>query len=416
MKKRKSVQKFGQTFSFALLVWYNKVRMILRTVSCLKLFHLSDLHLGIRLNEVSLIEDQRHILEQILDYVRSERPDGIILAGDIYDRSVPSEEAVNLYDSFMTELARLKVYVFVISGNHDSASRLSCCSRLISGCGIYVSGSYNGEIQKIELQDQYGAVNIYLLPFVKPAMVKHFLEEAEAVKIESYHDAVAKVVTGLAVDSSQRNVIVTHQFVTGAERCDSEDVSVGGTDNIAAEVFADFDYVALGHIHGPQWVGGQERIRYCGTPLKYSFSEAGQEKSITVVELGEKGQLEIKLLPLKPVHDLRILRGKYEELMLKENYEGTNRDDYLKIILTDEDEVPNVMNRLRTVYKNILQLEYDNTRTRNSENLVLAENVRLKSELELFAEFFEKQNGRTLAPEQEDYLRDLIEALKEADS
>jgi len=381
----------------------------------LKLFHLSDLHLGIRLNEVSLIEDQKYILKQVLDYVGSEKPDGVIIAGDIYDRSVPSEEAVNLYDSFMTELARLHIPAFVISGNHDSAPRLSCCSRLLSDSGIYVSGSYNGNVERITLKDKFGSVNIYLLPFVKPAVVRHYLDEADAVGIESYHDAVAKVVAGFKLDTNERNVIVTHQFVTGAERCDSEDISVGGTDNVAAEVFADFDYVALGHIHGPQNVGGQERIRYCGTPLKYSFSEAKHEKSITVLELGEKGNIRINLLPLKPLRDLRILRGKYEELMLKENYEGTNREDYLKIILIDENEIPNVMNKLRTVYKNILQLEYDNTRTRSSENIVLVENVSMKSELELFAEFFEKQNGQTLDEEQAEYLRNLIEQLKEAD-
>lgn len=381
----------------------------------MKLFHLSDLHLGIRLNEVSLIEDQKYILKQVLDYVGSEKPDGVIIAGDIYDRSVPSEEAVNLYDSFMTELARLHIPAFVISGNHDSAPRLSCCSRLLSDSGIYVSGSYNGNVERITLKDKFGSVNIYLLPFVKPAVVRHYLDEADAVGIESYHNAVAKVVAGLKLDTNERNVIVTHQFVTGAERCDSEDISVGGTDNVAAEVFADFDYVALGHIHGPQNVGGQERIRYCGTPLKYSFSEAKHEKSITVLEFGEKGNIRINLLPLKPLRDLRILRGKYEELMLKENYEGTNREDYLKIILTDENEIPNVMNKLRTVYKNILQLEYDNTRTRSSENIVLVENVSMKSELELFADFFEKQNGQTLDEEQAEYLRNLIEQLKEAD-
>lgn len=381
----------------------------------MKLFHLSDLHLGIRLNEVSLIEDQKYILKQVLDYVGSEKPDGVIIAGDIYDRIVPSEEAVNLYDSFMTELARLHIPAFVISGNHDSAPRLSCCSRLLSDSGIYVSGSYNGNVESITLKDEFGSVNIYLLPFVKPAVVRHYLGEADAVGIESYHDAVAKVVAGFKLDTNERNVIVTHQFVTGAERCDSEDISVGGTDNVAAEVFADFDYVALGHIHGPQNVGGQERIRYCGTPLKYSFSEAKHEKSITVLEFGEKGNILINLLPLKPLRDLRILRGKYEELMLKENYEGTNREDYLKIILTDENEIPNVMNKLRTVYKNILQLEYDNTRTRSSENIVLVENVSMKSELELFADFFEKQNGQTLDEEQAEYLRNLIEQLKEAD-
>lgn len=382
----------------------------------MKLFHLSDLHLGIRLNEVSLIEDQKHILEQILNYVRNERPDGIILAGDIYDRSVPSEEAVNLYDNFMTELAALQVPVFVISGNHDSAPRLSCCSRLISNSGIYVSGAYDGEVHKIRLIDQYGNVNFYLLPFVKPAIVKHFLEDKEAGKIESYHDALAKVIANLDINRNERNVIVVHQFVTGAERCDSEDIAVGGVDNVAAEVFVDFDYVALGHIHRPQNIGGEERIRYCGTPLKYSFSEANHEKSITVVKLGAKGTLELNLIPLKPLRDLRILRGKYEELMLREIYAGTNTDDYLKIILTDEDEVPNAMNRLRTVYGNILQLEYDNARTRSNENIGFVENIKLKNEFDLFAEFFEKQNGQSLIPEQEEYLRNIIAELKEAEN
>lgn len=381
----------------------------------MKLFHLSDLHLGKRLNEVSLIEDQKHILEQILDYVRQEKPDGVILAGDIYDKTVPSEEAVNLYDDFLTELAVLKVPVFIISGNHDSAPRMSCCNKLISASGVHISSSYSGKEQKITLTDEFGKVNIYLLPFVKPATVKHFMDEEAAAKIESYHDAVAAAVSSFNVDKSERNVLVAHQFVTGAERCDSEDVSVGGTDNVAAEAFNDFDYVALGHIHGPQNVGGQERIRYCGTPLKYSFSETKHNKSITVVELGAKGALSISLLPLVPLHDLRVLRGRYDELMLLENYEGTNVEDYLKIILTDEEDIPNVMNRLRSVYKNLLQLEYDNARTRSSEQLELVEDIKRKNELELFAEFYEKQNGQSLGTEQEDYLRTLIEALKEAE-
>lgn len=381
----------------------------------MKLFHLSDLHLGIRLFEVSLIEDQRYILQQILDYVRELLPDGVILAGDIYDRSVPSEEAVCLYDAFITELAALHVPVFIISGNHDSAPRLSCCNELMSDRGVYVSSSYKGVEQKVVLTDEYGKVNIYLLPFVKPAIVKHYIADDVADKIESYHDAVATAIGNLAVDESERNIIVSHQFVTGAERCESEDVTVGGTDNIAAEAYAAFDYVALGHIHGPQDVGGQKHIRYCGTPLKYSFSEAKQEKSITVVELGPKGNLAVSKLPLKPLHDLRVLHGTYDDLMLLDNYKHTATDDYIKVVLTDEDDVPNAMNRLRTVYPNVLQLEYDNKRTRSSRELDLVEAVEQKSELELFAEFFEKQNGMSLEEEQVKYLSQLIEELKEAE-
>ena len=381
----------------------------------MKLFHLSDLHLGLRLFEVSLIDDQRYILNQILAYVGSEKPDGVILAGDIFDRSVPSEEAVNLYDSFITELANMNIPVFIISGNHDSAPRLSCCNKLMSDRGVYISSSYDGTEQKVTIADEYGNVNIYLLPFVKPANVKHYLSEDEAEKIASYHDAVTVAITRLNVDTAERNIIVTHQFVTGAERCESEDVSVGGTDNVAAEAFADFDYVALGHIHGPQDVGGKKHIRYCGTPLKYSFSEAKQEKSITVVELGAKGEINVSQLPLTPLHELRILRGTYDELMLLENYKNTNTDDYVKVTLTDEEDIPNAMNRLRTVYRNILQLEYDNKRTRSNAELDAVTSVEKKSELELFAEFYEKQNGAALGAEQVEYLRELIEELKEAE-
>lgn len=252
-----------------------------------------------------MLEDQKYILTQILSLVEDEHVDGVLLAGDLYDKSVPSTDAVQLLDWFLTRLARLNVSVFAVSGNHDSPERVAFGARLLSSRGVYLSPVYDGNVEKISMPDAYGEVAIYLLPFVKPAVVRHVFEEEE---INSYQDAVYAAVSHLEINPQVRNVLVAHQFVTGAARCESEEILVGGLDNVDAAVFDDFDYVALGHIHSPQYVG-RETIRYCGTPLKYSFSEAEQEKSVTVVELREKGQVEIQKLPIKPLREMRRIRG-----------------------------------------------------------------------------------------------------------
>ncbi len=375
----------------------------------MKIVHLSDLHLGKRVNEFSMLEDQEDILTKIIQVIDDVKPDAVIVAGDIYDKSVPSAEAVELFDDFLWKLAQRKLQVFIISGNHDSAERIAFASRLIDASGIHLSPVYNGAVEPITLQDAYGPIRFYMLPFVKPATVRRFVEDAE---INSYTDAVRVAVAAMQMDPAQRNVLITHQFVTGATRSDSEDVSVGGADNVDASVFDGIDYVALGHIHGPQSIG-TDRIRYCGTPLKYSFSEAKHTKSVTVVTLAEKGSLTVETVPLVPKHDMREIRGVYADIMSRSSYEGTATDDYLRVVLTDENDIPDVMSRLRVIYPNVMKLDYDNKRTRTVNAIHGAEQMEVKTPLDLVAELYELQNGQPLSPEQKQFSRELIEKIWE---
>lgn len=379
----------------------------------MKLMHLSDLHLGKRLNEFSLLEDQSFILQQLVELVRSEQPDCVLLAGDIYDKPVPPAEAVTLFDDFLNKLAQLTT-VCVTSGNHDSAERLAFGAQLMREGGVHLCGLYTGEPQCVTLQDAYGSVHIYLLPFLKPAHVRHCLPPTEAEQVTTYHEALRCAVERLHINAAERNVLVAHQFVTGAQTAGSEAVNVGGVDNIGAEVFAAFDYTALGHIHRAQNVGS-ERVRYSGTPLKYSFAEWQQEKSVTLVELGEKGSVSVTALPLAPLRDLRKLRGSYEELMSREFYDELPKDsdgllrDFYHLTLTDEEDVPDAVQKLRSVYKNLLQLEYDNKRTRTDNAIEGAERVVEKSPLELMEEFYQLQNNQALSEKQRAYLQGLLE-------
>jgi len=377
----------------------------------MKLIHLSDLHIGKRVNEVSMMQDQEYILARILEIVDTEHPDAVLICGDVYDKSVPSAEAVTLFDDFLYRLAQRKLQVFIISGNHDSPERLAFGGRLMQQQGIHLSPVYNGSISPITLPDDYGDVHFWLLPFIKPAHVKRFYPEAG---IESYTDACRVALENLGLDTARRNVLLTHQFVTGSATCDSEEISVGGSDNVDAEVFADFDYVALGHIHGPQNIGS-ERIRYCGTPLKYSFSESTHKKSVTVVELAEKGNLQVRTVPLKAKHDLRQIRGTYAEVTAKSFYENTAVEDYLHITLTDEEDVPEAVARLRVIYPNLMKLSYDNTRTRSSTVIDGAADVQKKSPLELFGELYQLQNGQGMSETQQVFMQQLIESIWEGE-
>ena len=383
----------------------------------MKLLQLSDLHLGKKLNEFSLYEDQKYILQSIVQLIGAKQPDCVLLAGDIYDKPVPPAEAVVLFDEFLNQLAALKVPVCIISGNHDSAERLSFGAQLMSSSGIHFAGSYNGQPQQLVLEDEFGRVNIFLLPFLKPAIVKHWAPEEAAAEITGYHDAVKYAVSQLPLVQSERNVLVAHQFVTGAVTAGSEAVNVGGLDNIGADVFADFDYVALGHIHNPQNVGGNERIRYCGTPLKYSFSEWQQQKSVTMIELAEKGNVKLTLLPLTPLRELRYLKDSFENLMARPTYamfpidENGCLQDFYYLTLTDENDVPNAMQRLQSVYKNLLQLDYDNKRTQANAELELTENPVEKTPLELIDDFYRLQNNQELSEEQKQYLTALLSEL-----
>ena len=375
----------------------------------MKLIHLSDLHIGKRVNEISMIEDQEYILLQILQIIDDEKVDALLIAGDVYDKSVPSAEAVTLFDDFFFRLAKRKIPVLIISGNHDSPERLAFGNRLLELGGIHISPVYDGKTQSVTLADEYGEVVFHLLPFVKPAHVKRYFSD---VAIESYTDALRVAVEKMGIDPAVRNVLLTHQFVTGAATCESEEISVGGSDNVDASVFSDFDYVALGHIHGPQNIGSN-RIRYCGTPLKYSFSEETHHKSVTVVNLGKKGELELQLRPLTPRHDLRSIRGTFEALTDKSFYKGTATDDYLHIILTDEEDVPEAIGKLRVIYPNLMKLSYDNTRTRTNQVINGAEDVQRKSPLELFDELYELQNNQPMSEEQRNFTQELIESIWE---
>ena len=376
----------------------------------MRLIHLSDLHLGKRVNEFSMLEDQQYILEEILRIIDSEKPDGVLIAGDVYDKTVPSAEAVTLLDEFLVQLSKRDTQTFLISGNHDSAERLAFGGRLMEQSGIHIARVYNGVLAPLTLRDEYGPVDLYLLPFLRPVQVRRFFPESE---IATYTEAMAAVLGAADIDKAHRNVLVTHQFVTGAQTCDSEELSVGGTDNVDVSVFDDFDYVALGHIHGPQKIG-RETVRYCGTPLKYSFSEVGHKKSVTVVELAEKGSVAIRTVPLVPKRDMSELRGAYNELMLRENYEGKPfRNDYLRITLTDEEDIPNAVNNLRTVYPYIMRLDYDNRRTRTESHVDGAEQVERKRPLTLFEEFYESQNGQPMSEEQRSFAKQLMERIWE---
>lgn len=376
----------------------------------MKLIHLSDLHLGKRLNEFSLGEDQEYILNQILQIVEAEQPDAVVIAGDVYDKAIPSVEAVSLFDEFLVRLAGLHIHIFVISGNHDSPERIAFGSRLLEETGIHLSPVYGGSVEPVTLEDAFGPVDFYLLPFVKPIHVRRFFPEDPT---DTYTQALSTAVGHMNLDEHRRNVLVTHQFVTGASRSDSEEISVGGADNVDSAVFDAFDYVALGHIHSPQHCGS-EKIRYCGTPLKYSFSEAKDTKSVTVAELKEKGNLVIRTVPLKPLRELVELRGTFEELTDRHFYENTTwTRDYVRLTLTDEEDIPDAVGKLRLIYRNLMKLDYDNARTRSNAEITGAQAQDTRSPLELFASFYELQNNRPMTAEQLVFLEELIARTEE---
>lgn len=374
----------------------------------MKLLHLSDLHLGKRLRECSLLEDQRHILGEILRIAREESPDGALLAGDVFDKSSPSAEAVALCDEFLTALSALVPHVFVLAGNHDSPERLAFGGRLMERSGVHISPVYGGTLAPVALSDAFGPVYVWLLPFLKPAQVRRFFPDTE---IASESDAVRAALAGLPLDPAARNVLAAHQFVAGGVRCESEELSVGGSGGVDAALFDAFDYVALGHLHGPQRVG-RDTLRYCGSPLKYSFSEARQHKSVTVVELAEKGSVTVRTVPLPPLREVWELRGTYLELTARSFYEGTSyQEDYVHITLTDEEDVPEAMGRLRAVYHNLLKLDYDNTRTRTGGGLPQPEEAEAVSPLALFARFYEARNGKPMNGAQRELVQSLMEEI-----
>ena len=443
----------------------------------MRFLHISDLHLGKRVNEYSMIEDQAYILERIADIADEERPDAVLIAGDVYDRTVPPAEAVSLFDRFLVRLSRAGHRVLAVSGNHDSAERLAFGGRLMEGSGVCIAPPYSGRIVPQVLSDSFGEVRIWMVPFLRPAAVRPFFPDLE---IASHTDALAAVISSMEIDPAQRNVFLGHQFVTGASQSGSEEIIVGGEGAVDASVFAPFDYTALGHLHGAQNVrsadhpsemqgpkrtdrrpeaqgpesadrkleaGSQagtndllgarspeatdrllgvrepgdpnslpgtrnienSRIRYCGTPLKYSFSEVRQRKSVTIAELGAKGDLKIREVPLVPLRDMTEIRGSYEEVTLRSFYEGKDfKDAYLRITLTDEDDVPDAMAKLRVIYPYLMKLDYDNLRTRTSLEVGSPANLEKRTPLGLFEELFGLQNGRPMSEGQRALAQDLI--------
>lgn len=370
----------------------------------MKFMHISDLHIGKKVNGFSMLEDQKAILSEILDIVDKTNVEAVLIAGDIYDKGIPSLEAVELFDKFITALSNKKKTVFIISGNHDAPERIAFASKILDRDKIYISPVFDGKVKKVELNDKYGKINFFLLPFIKPAVVKRFYPESN---IESYNDAVKTVLESLNVNAEERNILICHQFVTGASRCDSEEVSVGGLDNIDISLFSKFDYTALGHIHGAQFVGN-ENIRYCGTPLKYSFSEVHHKKGVLIIELKEKNDINIDKILLHPVRDMREIRGTYDELMSRKNYTEKNRFDYLHVTLTDEEEIPNAYEFLREIYPNIMRFDYDNKRSQTDFEVDFNTVLELKTPFEIFSDFYKLQNGTDLNNVQSEFIIKLI--------
>ena len=392
-----------------------------------KLIHTADLHIGKSVCEHSMLDEQRYILASILDVVKREKPDAFLIAGDVYDKSVPSAEAVAVLDDFLVRLSETGTKVFVLSGNHDSAERIAFGGRLMQSRGVYVSPVYSGEFMPVTLKDDLGEVDVWSLPFVRPATVRACLESDEQrAQVTDYTSAMRMAIAQMNFTPGRRNVLLAHQFVTGAERSESEE-NVGGLDNVDASVFEGFDYVALGHIHKPQNVSKDEagvaRVRYSGTPLKYSLSEASHKKSLTVIELGVKAEIglaniDVREIPLSPMHDVREIRGTFAELVSpefqrKQLADGFKLDDYVYVKLTDENDVPDAALKLRGIYPNLMMLDYDNERTRNQKIVVGEGKAEQKTPMELFGEFFSDMTKRELNEEETEFVRDMIESIWE---
>lgn len=381
----------------------------------MKIVHLADLHLGKILQEQSLIEDQEYMLKEIINIIKAEKVQVLLISGDVYDRSVPPTEAVNLLDSFFKILIKeLKIKVFIISGNHDSKDRLGFGNKIFEDEGLYIESKYTGTLKKVKLEDEYGPLNIYMLPFIKPVEVKKFFEE----DLENNYDlAINKIIEKEEINETERNIIMVHQFVTAGnvkpERTESEVLSLGGIENVDVSNFKSFDYVAIGHVHRPQKIG-RDTARYAGTILKYSFSEINHNKSIPIIDIKEKGNITINLLPLKPLRDMREIKGPIEELIKEENYKEGNLEDYIKAIITNEEPVYDAIGKIKKIYPNTLKLEIQNSKTINSntEQNINLEEVKKKSELELFSDFYKLQNNLDLNEKQKEIVKNIILEVK----
>ena len=372
----------------------------------MKIAHISDLHLGKQLYSFSLTEDQEYILNKIVSVIKEQKVEVLLIAGDIFDKNVASLDGIKLFRKFLNDLVKNQIAVMIISGNHDSPERLTFGAEFMKSHKLYFSKVYDGTIEPVILQDEYGPVNFYLLPFIRPAEVKHFFPDEQ---IKSYEDAVKLAVKNLNIDKAQRNIILSHQAIINAQTCDSEESIIGGLDTISADIYNDFDYCALGHIHTPQKI--RDNVIYCGSPLKYSTSEMKKDKSMPIIELGEKGKIEINYEPLIPLRDIREIKAKFYEIIEMAKKDPYNKEDYINIILTDENETMDALSTLRESYPNIIHLSYENSSTQNTANLddIVFDNK--TSPLELFEDFFENRGGRQLTSEEKDFMQNLIEKI-----
>ena len=371
----------------------------------MRFLHISDLHLRKRVYEYSMLEEQKNALWQVLSAVDEKNVEGLFIAGDIYDKSIPTIEAIELFDSFLVELSNRNIDVYIISGNHDSPERVGFGADFFKSKRIYISKAYDGDIQYVDKEDLYGKIRIHLIPFLKPTNVRRFHQETE---IADYNSAIRTVVEDIKLCEDGRNVVLVHQFITGAVRSQSEESFLGGMDNIEYDLFDEFDYVALGHIHKSQAMGRQQ-VRYSGALVKYALDEINQVKSMTLVEIKGKGEVEIETIPIKPIHDMRRVEGTYMELTDRNNYVNTKVDDYLHVVLKDEEDVPDALRKLRVIYPNILKLEYDNTRTRLKNSVIEGKGVRRKEPMEYIEELFRKQNNEDMTSEQAAVLKNIME-------
>ena len=375
----------------------------------MKIAHISDLHLGKQLHGFSLIEDQEFILNKILSLCIEHKVEVLLVAGDIFDKNVASIDALKIFRKFLNDLVQNGIKIMIISGNHDSAERLTFGSEFMEEKGIYFSKIFDGTVEAIKMQDEFGPINFYLMPFIKPGEVKHFFPDEE---IKSYDDAVRVTVKNIQPNTNERNIIIAHQAVLGSEKCDSEEGIIGGLDIISSDIFADFDYVALGHIHTPQKIG--KNIVYCGSPLKYSISEMQKDKHLPIINICEKEKFSLKDVQyesLIPLRDIREIKSNFYEIIEMSKKDPHNKEDFINIILTDEDEVLDALSTLRQIYPNIIQLSYENSETQNTATLDEIISEKQKSPLEIFEDFFENRSGRSLSFEQKDYMKELIEKI-----
>lgn len=366
----------------------------------MKVMLLSDLHLGKKLNEFSMLDDQHFILQEVLEFIDEHKPDGLIIAGDVYDKATPSTEAVRLLDWFINQVASRKLHLFMISGNHDSADRLAFGSSLFKSHQVHIAEGFREPVKPIVWQVDDVLAHVYLLPFIKPVQVRAVWPDKV---INSYDDALKAVIEEIELNESVCNILVAHQYVAGATLTESDDLIIGGLDQVSVSHFDGFDLVALGHLHGPQSIG-RDQVRYAGAPLKYSFSEALHHKSIPLITIDCDKQVKTELLRLTPKRDLRVIRGPFAAITDREVYRQGNQEDYVHITLTDELDIPDALNKLRAIYPNIMKLTYDNRRTKENQVLTGSEIVHQQSPFEMFSDFYEKQNNQPMDERQRDYL------------